>query len=177
MSNNLGLYSGVGFSTVVNPVIRRTPVRRVLPVTRRLPIVGNTGVVANIGGSGNDIINIGGGVGPPGPPGPIGPIGPPGPPGTIGLVPVTIVTTTPFTPALTDYLLDINVAAPSSVVLPVSPTGTVFIVKDISGAASINPITVTAIGGILIDGSTSALINTNYGSITLVYNDTEWNIV
>jgi hypothetical protein len=62
-------------------------------------------------------------------------------------------------------------------VLPASPTGTVFIVKDISGAAFTNNITVTATGGALIDGAASALINTNYGSITLVFNGTQWNIV
>lgn len=179
MFNNLGFHSGGGFLNAVIPVIRRTPARQLLPATRRPPIVGNMGVLANIGGNGNDIINIGGGIGPPGPVGPVGPqgpIGPAGPPGTPGLVPVTIVTTTPFTPALTDYLLDVNVAAPSSVVLPVSPVGTVFIVKDISGNASINNITVTGTG-VLIDGAASALINTDYGSITLVYNGTEWNIV
>ena len=106
----------------------------------------------SLGGNGNDVINISGGIGPP---------GPPGPPGTVGLVPVTIVTTTPFSPVLTDYLLDINVAGPVSVVLPISPTGTVFIVKDISGNASTNNITVTATT--TIDGAASALINTDYG--------------
>jgi hypothetical protein len=90
---------------------------------------------------------------------------------------VTIVTTTPFTPALTDYVIDVNVAGPSSVVLPVSPTGTVFIVKDISGLALTNPITVTDVGGATFDGAASASIDTNYGSITLVFNGTEWNIV
>lgn len=114
-------------------------------------------------------------VGPPGPPGPPGPVGPPGPPGTPGLVPTTIVTTTPFTATLANYYLAINVAAPTSVILPVSPTGTVFIIKDIDGDAIINPITITA--STTIDGAASATINSPYGSVTLIFNGTEWNIV
>lgn len=113
--------------------------------------------------------------GPPGPPGPVGPVGPAGPPGTPGLVPVTLVTTTPFAPTLTDYYLAVNVAAPSSISLPAALTGTVYIIKDISGLASTNSIIVTATTN--IDGAVSALINTDYGSITLIFNGTEWSIV
>jgi len=112
-----------------------------------------------------------------GPPGPQGPVGPAGPPGTPGLVPTTIVTTTPFTPTLTDYFLGVDVATASSIVLPVSPTGTVFIVKDIDGDALTNPITITATGGTLIDGAASATINSPYGALQFVFNGTEWNIV
>jgi hypothetical protein len=118
----------------------------------------------------NSIIN-----GQPGPPGPVGPPGPPGPPGTPGLVPTTVVTATPFTAALTDYYLAVDVAAPASIVLPVSPIGTVFIIKDVDGDAAINPITITA--STTIDGAASATINSPYGSITLIFNGTEWNIV
>ena len=113
--------------------------------------------------------------GPPGPAGPTGPTGPAGPPGIPGLVPVTEVTTTPFAADLTDYYLAVDVATPASVVLPVSPTGTVFIIKDIDGDAVVNPITITA--STIIDGSASAIINSPYGSITLIFNGTEWNIV
>ena len=120
-------------------------------------------------------------VGPPGPPGPVGPVGPAGPagpagpPGTPGLVPTTVVTTTPFTATLANYYLAINVAAPASVILPVSPIGTVFVIKDIDGDAITNPITITA--STTIDGAASATINSPYGSITLIFNGTEWNIV
>jgi hypothetical protein len=111
----------------------------------------------------------------PGPPGPPGPVGPPGPPGTPGLVPVTIVSTTPFNVTLTDYVLGVDIAGPASVVLPVSPTGTVFIVKDIDGDASTNPITITA--STTIDGGASATINAPYGALQFVFNGTEWNII
>jgi hypothetical protein len=117
-------------------------------------------------------------VGPPGPPGPQGdpgPQGPAGPPGTPGLVPTTIVTVSPFTAAATDYYLAVAVPIPASVILPVSPIGTVFLIKDIEGDAAINPITITA--STTIDGSASATINSPFGSITLIFNGVEWNIV
>jgi hypothetical protein len=116
---------------------------------------------------------VGGGI--PGPPGPPGPQGPQGEPGTPGLVPVTIVNTTPYLADLTDYYLPVTLNVPGSVVLPVSPTGTVFIVKDISGTANANPITITA--STTIDGAASATINTPYGSLTFIFNGVEWNIV
>ena len=127
----------------------------------------------------NSIVN--GQPGPPGPPGPSGPPGPQGdpgpagPPGTPGLVPTTIITTTPFTATLADYYLAVDVAAPASVILPASPLGTVFVIKDIDGDAATNPITITA--STTIDGAASATINSPYGSITLIFNGTEWNIV
>lgn len=156
-----------------NLLFHRTQFR---PIIRR-PIYRQP-VVNQFGGNGTDIFyNNGGSVGPQGPAGPPGPIGPPGQPGTIGIVPVTLVTTSPFTPTLTDYLLDVNFDGASSIVLPVSPIGTVFIIKDISGTAGTNVITVSAIGGTLIDGSATALINTNYGSLTLIFNGTQWDIV
>jgi hypothetical protein len=52
----------------------------------------------------------------------------------------------------------------------------VFIVKDSAGVASINPITVSAIAS-TIDGVAAATINANYGSLTFIFNGTEWNIV
>jgi hypothetical protein len=69
-----------------------------------------------------------------------------------------------------------NAVIPTSVVLPASPVGTVFIIKDAAGVASINPITVSAIAS-TIDGVAAATINANYGSITLIFNGIEWNIV
>lgn len=128
-------------------------------------------------GPGNDTINIisSGTEGPPGPPGPAGPPGPPGPPGTPGLVPVTLVTATPYTALLSDYVLAVDVAGPASVVLPASPLGTVFVIKDADGDAQLNPITITA--STTIDGAANYVININYASITLVFNGTEWNVI
>jgi hypothetical protein len=75
-------------------------------------------------------------------------------------------------------MLTVNVAGASSLVLPPAPTtGTVFIVKDVSGNASTNNITITVSGGVVtIDGTNSALINTDYGALNFIFNGTEWNV-
>jgi hypothetical protein len=135
--------------------------------------------VNSFGGPGNDIIvNQIGGIGPPGPPGPPGRPGPPGPPGPPGslILPVTTVDTTPYTPTTDEYFLGVDVDGPVSVVLPVSVTGKVFVIKDIDGDALTNPITVTATGS-TIDGQANYILDVNYASITLVYNGTEWNVI
>ena len=118
-------------------------------------------------------ISVGGVPGPPGPAGPPGPPGPQGPAGTPGLVPVTIVNTTPYTALLTDYFIGVNVPTASSVILPASPQGTVFVIKDLSGLSAINPITIAA--STTIDGSANIVLNSPFGSVTLVFNGTEWN--
>jgi len=124
--------------------------------------------LAQYGGLGNDIFYNNLGTGPQGPQGPTGPAG-----GLI--VPVTLVTTTPFTPTQADYLLDVNVAGLASIVLPVSPVGKVFIVKNINTLYP--PIIVSAVSGALIDGSATASIVTAYGSLTFIFNGTSWDII
>jgi hypothetical protein len=74
-------------------------------------------------------------------------------------------------------------AAPFSVELPATPpTGagggitisTQITVKDISGTAASYPITITTSDGSLIDGGASAVISTNYGSVNLFFDGTNW---
>ncbi len=127
--------------------------RRPMPFIRRAPV---TQISSSLGGYGNDIINL----------------------GTITnveIVPVTDVTTTPYTATTDDYYLCVDVTGAASVVLPVSVIGKVYIVKDCDGDAATNNITITATGT-TIDGSANAVLNTNYGSMSLVFNGTEWNI-
>jgi len=112
--------------------------------------------------SDNDIINVGSGnitIG-----------GNPSP------VTVTLVTTATYTALATDYFLCVDVAAPVTITLPTGILGTVYIVKDCDGDAFTNPITIQGTGGELVDGAT-ATINTPYGSISLIFNGTEWSIV
>jgi len=144
-----------------NFLFNRTPIRRII---RQRPVYRQPGF-AQCGGAGNDIFyNSGGSVGPVGPAGGL-------------IVPVTLVTTTPFAPTQADYLLDINIVGASSVVLPVSPTGKVFIVKDINSLPFPSSITVTAASGALIDGSATAITPTPYGSLTFIFNGTSWDII
>jgi len=61
--------------------------------------------------------------------------------------------------------------------LPVNPTiKDEIIISDIKGNALILPITING-NGHLINGYSYALINTNYGSITLFYNGINWSII
>lgn len=148
-------------------VIRRVPVRR--PIVYARPV--------QYGGSGNDIFYNNGTAGPAGPPGPQGPQGEPGPPGSL-IVPVTVVTTTPYIPDSTEYFLCVDVPPNGAVqvILPASVVGKVFVVKDCSGIAQTNPITISAVAA-TIDGVATATINTNYGSLEFIFDGTEWHIV
>lgn len=116
-------------------------------------------------------------IGPPGPPGPQGPQGDPGPqgpPGTPGLVPTTTVEAD-YSATATDYFIGVITSAEYTITLPNGPTGTVYIVKDVSGTAGANPITV--VNTVDIDGEAGATIDTNFGSLTFVYSNEAWNIV
>lgn len=50
------------------------------------------------------------------------------------------------------------------------------VIKDNTGQAGTYPIQIFG-SGITIDGESSAQINSNWGSLTIVYNGTQWNIV
>jgi hypothetical protein len=92
-------------------------------------------------------------------------------------VAVTIVDTSPYDVQAGDYFLGVDVAAPATVNLPPTPTtGQVLIIKDIDGDANTNNITVSGNGN-TIDGAATYVLNTDYASITLVFNGTEWNVV
>lgn len=123
-----------------------------------------------------DVVNYhSGSQGPPGPAGPPGPPGPPGPAGAPSPVNVTEVTTPEYTATSTDYLLCVDVDEPVTITLPTGILGTVYVVKDCDGDAATNPITVQGTAQ-NVDGGT-ATINTPYGSLTFIFNGTEWSIV
>jgi hypothetical protein len=119
-------------------------------------------------------------VGPPGPAGPTGPQGDPGPqgptgpPGTPGVVPVTDVVTATYTALSTDYFLCVLTIAPVTITLPIGILGTVYIIKDCSGNAANAPITIQGTGQ-NVDAGTGT-INVPFGSITVVFNGSDWSI-
>lgn len=93
-------------------------------------------------------------------------------------VTVTQVTTTTYTALSTDYFLCVDTFTHSTTItLPVGILGTVYIIKDCSGNSATNPITIQGTGGQLVDNSASAVINTNFGGIEVIFNGTEWSIV
>jgi hypothetical protein len=81
-----------------------------------------------------------------------------------------IVTTLPYTASLNDYIVAVSASTGDGVALPsTSEFGRTFIVKDVSGSAGQNLLTITAASGELIDGSPSATIAIDYGSAKFVY--------
>lgn len=91
-------------------------------------------------------------------------------------VTVTDVATPTYTALPTDYMLCVLTNSPVTITLPTGILGTVYIVKDCFGDANNNPITIQGTGGQLVDASTG-IVNTPYGSISLIFNGTGWSIV
>lgn len=78
----------------------------------------------------------------------------------------------PYTALQTDQYLAIDTTSARTVNLPNAPTqgSKVFIIKDKTGTAGTNNITVTTPGGTTtFDGATSFVINVNFGSFTFIY--------
>ncbi len=102
--------------------------------------------------------------------------------GTFGGTTVTSAIT-PTTIAAHTYMLRCNInAVDTQITLPAAADiddGHTVIIKDVSGAASTNIITINTPGSETIDGADTVLINTNFGSKTLVYNaaNTAWSVV
>ncbi len=83
----------------------------------------------------------------------------------------------PYTTTAQDALIKVDTSSARTITPLASPTtGQKHIIKDTVGSAAANNITVTP-SGKNIDGSASHVITTNYGSITIIYNGTEWSIV
>jgi len=88
-----------------------------------------------------------------------------------------IIVTTPYNIVVANTVLFINVAGPASVVLPAGAAGAVgrsYYIKDYSGNAVANPITITASGGRLIDGNSFAMLNGGYSHIQVVSDGSNW---
>ena len=82
----------------------------------------------------------------------------------------------PYTTLISDYLILVDTSSARTITPLASPaTGAKYIIKDNVGSAAANNITVTP-SGKNIDGSASYVINVNYGSITIIYNGTEWSV-
>ena len=95
-----------------------------------------------------------------------------------------IVTTTPYNVASDDEVIFVNVSSPSSVILPSTGAGDnsngskrAYYIKDYSGLATTNPITIKSAGGKTIDGVSFAILNGGYSHIQIVYDGTNWKTI
>lgn len=89
----------------------------------------------------------------------------------------TLVSASPYSQTDDDVIIAVNVAGAVTVnLLAVAgvAVGKRLIVKDESGAAGANNITVDAAGAELIDGAATSVINTNYGVLRLYCNGAKW---
>ncbi|MGL5626526.1 MAG: hypothetical protein ACRDDW_03270 [Candidatus Rhabdochlamydia sp.] len=82
-----------------------------------------------------------------------------------------------YTAAFNDVIIEVNTTAARTIILPApssaastSNIGKFYVIKDITGLAATNNITINVFGGGTIDGVTSLVIGTNYGAIQ-VYTD------
>lgn len=98
-------------------------------------------------------------------------------------VPIVAIRTAVATPitvvAATDNIIDVSVPGPVAVAvtLPAGVLGQQFTIKDGLGLAAVaTPITITPTAG-TIDGAATAVINAPFGSLTFVYNGTQWLIL
>jgi hypothetical protein len=83
----------------------------------------------------------------------------------------------PYTISPQDEVILVDTSAARTIIPHVSPgKGQKYKIKDSGGLAATNNITVTP-SGHTIDGSASFVIKTNYGSIDICYNGTEWSIL
>lgn len=85
----------------------------------------------------------------------------------------------PYTVLSTDTFIGVNsTSGPVTVLLPNAPAvGRVYIVKDISGTAFSNNITVTTAGGtVLIDLTTTLVMNTPLQAAQFLFNGTKYLI-
>lgn len=91
---------------------------------------------------------------------------------------VTNITAASYQVLVSDDFIGVNRAGAVTVTLEAAPTmGREVTIKDISGAAGANNITISGNGN-NIDGSSTRFINSNYGSVTLIFNNsTGWSII
>jgi len=91
----------------------------------------------------------------------------------------TNVAVSPYVVLATDEYLSVDSSGgPIQVNLPNAPaTGRVWIIKDRTGSAAANNITVTTVGGVvLIDGAATFVMNTNREAINVLFNGTAYEV-
>ena len=135
---------------------------------------GATGIQGNDGATG--VQGASGSTGPTGAQGASGTNGATGAQGASGVYTINtvLVTTATYTVQQTDYYVGINYAGNVTITLPSSPSsGRMLIIKDESGNASTNPITVLG----TVDNDTGGfIIQVDNGGIQLIYRS-GWRIV
>ena len=93
----------------------------------------------------------------------------------------TVVNAATYDLLTTDYILLVTYTSAGAVTSLTLPTaqcidGRLLVIKDSGGNSSINNITIDTEGAEKIDGEDTAVIGTDYNSINLVADGSNWNI-
>lgn len=97
-----------------------------------------------------------------------------------GLAVKRVATAVDYTALTSDVYIGVtNTAAARTITLYAASgnSGKVLVIKDESGGAATNSITVDANAAELIDGAATKVINANYGSISLVCDGANWYVI
>jgi hypothetical protein len=105
-----------------------------------------------------------------------GPQGPQGLPGFIKNASVKLVDEPDYTALVEDSFLGIIYSGKTTITLPLSSDGKIYVVKDSIGTSSKNAISILAIDS-TIDSLKTYSVDIDWGSVTLIYNGLEWNIL
>lgn len=83
----------------------------------------------------------------------------------------------PYTTLNTDFYVIVDTSSARTINLLASPeTGRSYLIKDNTGSAATNNITIVPNAG-NIDGAANYKITTNFGAVWIIYNGTQWNVV
>lgn len=90
----------------------------------------------------------------------------------------TAVASSPYVVLATDYYISVDTSVARTIQLPNAPTtNRIFVIKDRTGGAAANSITVTTVGGaVTIDGAVSYTMNVNFAAIQLAWNGVSYEI-
>lgn len=100
-------------------------------------------------------------------------------PGPLNVTSVTNALS-PYTVLNTDQFLAVNSSAGAVTIrLPNAPTtGQQFTIKDSNGVSATHNISITTVGGVVtIDGATTYTLNTNYTSVTVIFDGTHYEVM
>lgn len=86
---------------------------------------------------------------------------------------ITSVSSYPYNVATDDYIILAGSGTNRQVTMPSPVPGQMFIIKDSSGTAVLNNLTISG-GGVNIDGLASIVINLNFGARFLVSDGSNW---
>lgn len=92
----------------------------------------------------------------------------------------TALASSPYTVLINDHYIGVDTTMARTLNLPAAATagaGKIFVIKDETGGAGANNITIDPSGVETVDGAGTLVINTNYGRATILCNGTNWGAI